>query len=214
MARSSSIRLSAQWWGRQSLVGLVLVALLTACGGSGDKPKPTATTSSAPPPVSSPAATPPPSPVATPSPAAATQTARGPAGSAAAFPPGMAQTISDGVCQAQIPYTWVDNGTGRGTTTGGARYVLFGGSIPDDAAWQQAVALVKQYAGSQSGAQIQQGDDFIQVMLADDAGFEYRGHFGNVYCDFSVTSRGGAIPETERGDWEKIIGSLAPADQR
>jgi hypothetical protein len=193
-----------------------MVALLAACGGSGDKPQPTATTSPAPPPsaVASPAATPLPSPVASPSPVPAARSAPGPAQPIATFPPGMAQTISDGICRAQIPYTWVDNGTGRGTTASGARYVLFGGSIPDDAAWQQAVALVKQYAESQPDAQIQEGDGFIHVTFANDGGFEYRGHFGRVYCDISVTSRGGAIPEIERGDWEKIIASLAPADQR
>jgi hypothetical protein len=123
----------------------------------------------------------------------------------------MAQTISDGICEAQIPYTWVDNGTGRGTTASGARYVLFGGSVPDDTTWQQAVTLVQQFAKSQPDAQVQQGDAFIRVTLASDAGFEYRGRFGSVYCDFSVMSRGGAIPEAERSVWDMIIGSLRPA---
>jgi hypothetical protein len=193
---------------------VLLVILLSACGGSDNHPDPTATT--APPTatavVPSPAATVAASPATSPSPSRTSAGAAGQPRPAATFPPGLAQTITDGICQAQIPTNWVDNGTGRGSTASGARYVLFGGRIPNDAAWQQAVALVKQYAETQPGATVEEGDGFIRVMLANNGGFEYRARFDATYCDFSVTSPRGAVPKSEQRDWTKIAASLEPVE--
>ncbi|HET8524182.1 MAG TPA: hypothetical protein VFL82_13185, partial [Thermomicrobiales bacterium] len=190
MKRAASTR--PEPWNRiiLSLLMAVVVGLLASCGGSSDKTNPTVPPTHTPPQTApSPAVTAPPSPSpTTATPAQSAGEARRPS---ATFPPGTAQTISDGICQAQIPYSWIDNGTGRGTTASGARYVLFGGAIPDNAAWQQAITLVKQYAAGQTGSAVEQGTGFIRVTLANDTGFEYRERFGTIYCDFSVTSRSG-----------------------
>jgi hypothetical protein len=124
---------------------------------------------------------------------------------------GSGQPISDGICQASIPDDWVDDGTGHGTTTSGAKYELFGGLLKSSDDWKEAVDLVKSQAATIDGAKVSGDDNFVRVDLPDDHGFEYRGHFADRYCDFSVTSTGGAIPPAERGAWDAIIASLAPA---
>ncbi|HEY7033389.1 MAG TPA: hypothetical protein VH482_18760 [Thermomicrobiales bacterium] len=129
----------------------------------------------------------------------------------ATLAPGSGQSITDGICQATIPDDWVDNGSGAGTTPSGAKYILFGGLLKTDDEWKQAVQLVKDQAGSQEGAKVSEGDDFVRVDLPDNHGFEYRKRLQDRYCDFSVTSTAAAIPDAERAIWDAIIASLAPA---
>lgn len=119
------------------------------------------------------------------------------------------QSITDGLCVATIPDGWVDDGTGNGSTASNARYSLFGGRLSGDAAWQTGVDLVKKQAQAKPGATINDGDNFVRVDLADGRGFEYRAHFTDRYCDFSVTATR-AIPPEERAFWDAIIASLAP----
>ena len=143
-----------------------------------------------------------------------TTTAATPATGATAVPvtfaSGSGQIVTDGICQATVPDDWVDNGTGKGATSSGARYELFGNIIPTDDAWNQAVQLVKDAADKTEGANITEGDNFVRVDYPDDEGFEYRGRFADRYCDFSVTSSS-AIPEDEREIWVAIIASMGPA---
>jgi hypothetical protein len=125
---------------------------------------------------------------------------------------GNGETISDGICQATTPAGWVDDGTGRGTTTSGVRYVLFGGLLKTNEDWQEAVDLVKKQAESTPDAKVTSGDDFIRVDLPNDRGFEYRGRFGDRYCDFTVTGASRPIPADERAFWDAIIASLGPSE--
>lgn len=185
------------------VITALLVTLLAACGGD-DEPEPTP--SPAPPTAVAPA-----SPAATPE-DTATSRPTGPDSApprpAATFPPGASQLISDGICQGRIPNSWADNGTGRGTTLSGARFVLFGGRLANDGAWDQAVELAIQAAPAD--AAIEEGEGFVHITFPDDGGFEYRGRFGALYCDVTVTSRRGPIAEEERATWDAVIGSLDP----
>jgi hypothetical protein len=185
-----------------SLLVLLLGTLLAGCSTSddeGDGTTPTAAVSA--------------TPRATPGTGATSPAATVKAGTTAPTTVGATsgQVISDGICQASIPDDWVDDGTGHGTTSGGARYVLFGGRIASDDAWKQAVELVKKQAGSKEDAKVSEGDNFVRVDLADDRGFQYRGRFDDRYCDFSVTSPLSPIAEEERASWDAIIASLVPA---
>lgn len=119
------------------------------------------------------------------------------------------QLITDGVCQVVIPDDWVDDGTGRGTTPGGARFVLFGGRIRNDADWQAARDVVATPGAGTDVTSISRDEGSIRVVYAGDLGFEYRKRFDDKYCDFSVTSTR-TIPEGERRYWDAVISSLAP----
>jgi hypothetical protein len=122
------------------------------------------------------------------------------------------QAISDGICLAVIPDGWVDDGTGRGSTNGGGRFVLFGGSVASDAAWQAAVNVVATPTANRSIASLEQTADSIHVTFADGRGFEYRQRFGNRYCDLTVTRSTPFTPE-EQAVWPAIIDTLAPVTQ-
>lgn len=123
------------------------------------------------------------------------------------------QTVSDGICRATIPDDWVDNGAGSGTTPSGARYTLFGGLLTTQDGWKEAVQLVKDRAGSQDGAKVSEGNDFVRVDFKGNRGFEYRTRVNDRYCDFTVANTAIPIPETERASWDAIIASLALASQ-
>jgi hypothetical protein len=120
--------------------------------------------------------------------------------------------ITDGTCRATIPDLWVDDGTGRGTTLSGARYVLFGNRLRNDDAWAAAVESVKSEADRRQGSEVVQDEDFIRVVFPDDRGFEHRQRLGDTYCDFRVDSSSGPIPPEERAFWDAIVSSLAVAE--
>jgi hypothetical protein len=121
------------------------------------------------------------------------------------------QTVTDGICIATVPIEWVDTGNGRGLTTVGGRYQLFGGQAAGDAAWQQAVQLALDQAERHSDSQITQGDDFVRVAYANDTGLVYRGRYEGIYCDFSVTATGRALTDEEKAGFEAAVASLGPA---
>lgn len=122
---------------------------------------------------------------------------------------GDGEIASDGICQVILPEGWVDDTTGRGSAPSGARFELFGGRIRSDEAWTEAVDLVKQGAASRQGAEITETENSIRVDFADGRGFDYRARYGDIYCDFTVTSPR-TIPEDEQAQWESIIASLSP----
>lgn len=119
------------------------------------------------------------------------------------------QGISDGICLAVIPDGWVDDGTGRGTISGGGRFVLFGGRVATDAAWQAAVDAVATPAAGRDVATVEESADHVFVTYGDNRGFEYRKRFGDRYCDLNVT---GVRPFTdeEMAVWPSIIQTLEP----
>jgi hypothetical protein len=171
---------------RYLFIAMVLGGFLAGCSSDDDEDDPTAT------PV-------PPTPTST----AAAATV------APTVVTGAGQIVTDGICQANLPDDWVDDTTGRGTTSSGAKYALFGGRVRSDDAWKEAVELVKSQAEAKEGANVTETDNSIRVDLADNRGFEYRVRFDTNYCDFSVTSTS-PIPEEERGLWDGILASLAP----
>jgi hypothetical protein len=173
---------------RLVIVALMIGGILAGCSSDDDEGDPTATSV-------------PPQPTSTSTVAAATV--------APTIIAGSGQTISDGICQANLPDDWVDDTTGRGSTSSGAKYVLFGGNVRSDDAWTEAVELVKSQAESKEGSNVTEADNSIRVDLADNRGFEYRARFDAIYCDFSVTSTR-PIPDDERALWDGILASLAP----
>lgn len=182
-------------------VATVLVALtLSACSRGGDD-KPSSTTV----------------PESSSSPTSAQPTAKPTEIDGTAKPSALtdanSQSITDGVCVALIPDGWVDDGTGRGTTTSGARFVLFGGRVSSDADWTAAIDIVATPTAGEPVSSVDRDDDSIHVVYADDLGFEYRKRFDTVYCDFTVTSSSKAIAEDERAFWPAIIDSLGPANR-
>lgn len=122
------------------------------------------------------------------------------------------QAISDGVCLAVIPDGWVDDGTGRGTISGGGAFVLFGGRVTSDAAWEIAVNVVATPEAGRGVASEERTADSIRVVFADDRGFEFRKRFGNRYCDLTVTSTRPFSPE-EQAIWPAITETLAPVGE-
>lgn len=121
------------------------------------------------------------------------------------------QRISDGLCQATIPDGWVDDGTGRGTTSSGARFTLFGSVLGDDAAWRSAADVVATPAASRPISAIRRTAASVRIDFADNRGFEYRARYGDRYCDFYVYRSAGPIPDQERAVWDAVIASLGPA---
>ncbi|MGH2533173.1 MAG: hypothetical protein ACRDJW_12815 [Thermomicrobiales bacterium] len=191
-------------WGQYLAVAVLLAVALAACGGDGDDddPDPTATAAL---PTAAPEASP---PSASPAASPVVAIPGGPPRQLPTFPPGVSIPINDGICRAQIPNGWVETSPGRGSTLGGDRFILFGGRIADDAAWETAVDLVSRAAPDD--AEIDQGDRFVLVTRPEDRGFKYRARFDAIYCDVTVSSSS-AIPEEEQADWERIMGSLGPA---
>ena len=118
--------------------------------------------------------------------------------------------ITDGVCEGLIPAGWVDDGTGRGSTTGGHAFTLFGGQVRSDAEWEATIDLIATPAAGNGVESLDRTDDSIYVVYADGRGFEFRKRFGDRYCDFRVTERAGPIPPEEQVYWGAVIESLAP----
>ncbi len=182
--------------GSWAFIALVIATLLSACStgdDEGDTPAP-----------SNAAAT-------------ATTGAGQPTSTTGALPPAdltdiNGQLISDGLCQALIPDGWVDDGTGRGTTASGGRFVLFGGRVSSDADWERSVEIVSTPAAGGAIGSIEREDDSIYVTYTGDLGFEVRRRFGSQYCDLTVSSSTKPIPEGERAFWPAIIESLRPVE--
>ena len=178
---------------------LALAVVLAACSTNDDEGD---DLTSAPPPTATLAA-------AQPTSAAPTAATTGPV---ATLTDAAGNLISDGFCQATIPDGWVDDGTGRGTTTSGARFTLFGSSLTSNAAWQQAAQLVATPTSGRPIAAIERTETSVRVFFAEDRGFEYRARFADRYCDLYIYRTAGAVPEQERGVWEAVIASLGPAE--
>ena len=122
-----------------------------------------------------------------------------------------AQFVSDGLCQMLAPEGWVDDGTGRGTTAAGARFVLFGGRLTSSTSWATAINVVATPTSGRSIASIDKNDLSIRAVDADDRGFAYRERFDSIYCDLTVSSASMPISQHERAYWDAIIESIAKA---
>lgn len=119
------------------------------------------------------------------------------------------QVVSDGLCQMLIPDGWVDDGTGRGTTSSGARYTLFGGRLRSDADWERAGDVVATPGAGRTIVSLDRSKDRVVATFGEDRGFEARLRFDDRYCDVTVSSAVRAIPAAERAYWDAIIESIA-----
>lgn len=118
-------------------------------------------------------------------------------------------TATDGICQITIPETWVDDGTGRGATAEGDRWVLFGGGSATDADWTSAKELLKsQYAG-QVGAETDEDDSSVTITLANGRGYVVRQRFDQIYCEFSVSAVRDE-PDHVTALWHGVAATLGP----
>ena len=122
-------------------------------------------------------------------------------------------TATDGICQMTIPDDWVDDGTGRGVTTQGDQWSLFGGSIADDAGWTSAKELLKSQMSGQEGVEVRDDGNIVTILVPNGRGFVVRERIENRYCEFAVTARGDRSEEIA-SLWTAISDSieLAPSD--
>ncbi len=97
-------------------------------------------------------------------------------------------TTTDGICQITIPDDWVDDGTGRGETSLGDRWTLFGGSAATDTAWTAAKDLLKSQFDGVADVTIDDSDDRLTVIEPNGRGYYLRQRFESTYCDFAVSS--------------------------
>jgi hypothetical protein len=97
-------------------------------------------------------------------------------------------TTTDGICQITIPDDWVDDGTGRGETSLGDRWTLFGGSATTDTAWTAAKDLLKSRYDGIADVTINDSDNQVTVIEPNGRGYYLRQRFETTYCDFSVSS--------------------------
>jgi hypothetical protein len=74
------------------------------------------------------------------------------------------------------------------------------------------VDVVATPAAGRAMASVNRKDDSIDVIYADNRGFEYRARFNDRYCDFTVYRAGAAIPQEEMAYWDAIISTLGPAE--
>src|SRR6188472_541783 len=117
---------------------------------------------------------------------------------------------TDGICQATIPDDWVDGGTGRGATLEGDRWIVFGGAIASDDAWNKAVELVKTQVGTE-GADVQQTETSVTITQAAGRGYVHRERFNTQYCEFSVTTTADRSPEVI-ATWQQAATTLQPKE--
>ena len=165
------------------LAALVLAIALAGCGGDDDD-DPTATAQTG-----------------------ATATIDTPASTI----PAGGSIASDGICQIQIPDTWVDDGTGRGLTEQGDRWSLFGGSISSDEVWTAARDLLKAQVANQEGVEISEGEDEIVVTRPNGQGIVVRKRFDEIYCEIAITSRQDRSPDVT-ASWQTVSNSMAPIE--
>jgi len=173
---------------------LSALVLLTILGGCGDNDGPTSVDS---PPGTASAIT---SPAATPLLAA---TAR-------AEVTEEGYLTGDGVCEARVPKTWVEDAPGTGTTSDGHTFSVFGNQLVGPDAWTTAVNLLRDQTNRQPDAQLSENDHSVRITYANGAGLAYRVRFAEVYCDLRITGTGRQISEAERATWERVIASLQP----
>jgi hypothetical protein len=121
-------------------------------------------------------------------------------------------SATDGLCQVTIPDTWVDDGTGRGVTSQGDQWLVFGNKIASDEAWNSARDLLKSQMSGRDGVEIKETDDSISVTLANGRGYVDRVRFRDRYCEFSVMSNRDQ-PETVTVTWLSVADTLAPFEQ-
>lgn len=140
---------------------------------------------------------------------AATATAAPPVSTVAGLNPATSQTISDGICSTLIPDEWTDSGNGRGFTSSGARFILFGNLISGDQAWSAAANIIATVAAGQ-GAKPQETADSVWYQKSDGTSFEIRRRINDRYCDFSVTSSS-AAPAAEQAIWQGVGASMTAA---
>ena len=117
-------------------------------------------------------------------------------------------TATDGICQVTIPDDWVDDGTGRGQTSLGDRWTVFGGTIASDDAWVRAIELVKAQVGT-DGATVDQTDTAITITQANGRGYVHRERFGSRYCEFSVKTTADRSAEVVT-EWQQSAATLQP----
>jgi hypothetical protein len=172
------------------LVALLLIGILTACGGGSDDPTPTPDLSSQ--------ITPTPGGIVIP-------TGERPDGNFS----GLTQRLLFDGCRVVMPIEWTSFGDRTGVTPSGANFTINGGSIASDLSWERAVQLVAQQATRRGPGTIIRGDDWVYAELSDNRGFTYRVRFGDRFCDVAVQGTV-APPQTERATWPAIIGSVEP----
>ena len=125
--------------------------------------------------------------------------------------PATSQTISDGICTTLIPDDWASSGNGRGFTPSGARFILFGNVLANDAEWSAAVNIIATVAAGQH-AKAQTTADSITYLSDDGTTYEVRRRVGNRYCDFSVTSSS-PVSDEEHAAWLAVGASMGAATQ-
>jgi hypothetical protein len=106
----------------------------------------------------------------------------------------------------------VDDGTGRGVTSQGDQWLVFGNKIASDEAWNSARDLLKSQMSGRDGVEIKETDDSISVTLANGRGYVDRVRFRDRYCEFSVMSNRDQ-PETVTVTWLSVADTLAPFEQ-
>ena len=168
-----------------SVAGLAMLGLLlTACRGDDDN-EPTAvpTSDAGQVPTSAPIGSPPPT--------------------------GAGAIVDDGICQARVPTSWVEEAAGRGTTPSGSRFVVYGNRLGGASTWENAASLFTSQLES-AGATVEEGDGWVRATYPNDRGFAYRARFEDRWCDVRLTARSGALPAGEAQAWAAIEESLAP----
>lgn len=143
--------------------------------------------------------------------AAATTTPEATASAVAGLDPATSQSVSDGVCATQIPDDWASSGNGRGFTSSGARFILFGNYLAGDSEWTAAVNIIATVAAG-AHAETHATADSISYAAADGTSYEIRRRIGNRYCDFSVTSTTPASDE-EHATWLAVGASMTAVSE-
>ena len=119
--------------------------------------------------------------------------------------------VGDGVCEARVPKTWVEDAPGTGTTSDGHTFSVFGNQLVGPDAWTTAANLLRDQTNRQPDAQLAENDLSVRITYGNGAGLAYRVRFQEVYCDLRITGPGRQVSAAERATWEKVINSLQPA---
>lgn len=117
----------------------------------------------------------------------------------------------DGVCEARVPKTWVEDAPGTGTTSDGHTFSIFGNELAGPDAWATAATLLRDQMNRQPNAHLAENDISVRITYASGAGLAYRVRFAEVYCDLRISGPSRQVSEAERATWERVITSLQPA---
>jgi hypothetical protein len=117
----------------------------------------------------------------------------------------------DGVCEARVPMTWVEDAPGTGTTSDGHTFSVFGNQLVGPDAWTTAANLLRDQINRQPDAQLSENERSVRITYGNGAGLAYRVRFVEVYCDLRITGPGRQVTAAERATWENVIESLQPA---